>query len=208
MAYPALAFLLTLCLAACDGGGNPAREPRQAQQDSAWEIGPVIDGKNYSLGLPLRPTTFADGWGFAISPTAEPHYITKRATLAGKTVMRMRYRVEGDGTIYGKGCALSSPSAVTLYFQKANDDWRTDGNRWWATFASVPLSRAGEYSIEAPLDGAWTSVYKLTADAPEFAVAKRNADRVGFTFANCEGYGHGARATAPMQFIVTSFEVR
>ena len=37
---------------------------------------------------------------------------------------------------------------------------------------------------------------------------KAHADRVGFTFANCEGFGHGARATAPVRFVVTRFQVR
>ncbi len=31
-----------------------------------------------------------------------------------------------------------------------------------------------------------------------FAAAKANADRVGFTFGNCEGYGQGAQATFPV----------
>src|ERR1700752_724506 len=49
----------------------PAPGPQQppAGQELAafpmgWEIGPVIDGKNYSVGVPLHPTQTPDGWAF------------------------------------------------------------------------------------------------------------------------------------------------
>jgi hypothetical protein len=72
------------------------------------------------------------------------------------------------------------------------------------------LSGPGEYEIAAPLGGLWTSVnVKTVITAPgDFAAAKANADRVGFTFANCEGYGHGAAATGPVRFVVTHFSVQ
>jgi hypothetical protein len=179
----------------------------------AWEIGPVIDGHNYSRGL-SRASQFNDGWGFQIGPQAEPHYVTfKHGSLQGKRQIRMRFRVEGPrgAKVYGAKCARGSSSAVTLYFQRRGDDWATDGGRWWATFASLPLNGPmGETEIVAPLNAQWTSVDRMTAqNSPiEFATAKANADRVGFTFANCEGYGHGARATAPVRFVVTGFQVR
>lgn len=178
----------------------------------AWEIGPTINGRNYSRGL-SRVSQFRNGWGFAIGPNAEPHYVTFRhGSLRGKRQIRMRFRVEGPAgaKIHGAKCPLGSPSAVTLYFQTGNDNWSIDGARWWATFASVPLhGLIGETEIVAPLNAKWTSVSTKTAqNSPnEFAMAKANADRVGFTFANCEGYGHGARATVPVRFVVTQFRV-
>lgn len=226
MISPRLVLATVLLLGACDGDGGggsdsgdrestPARATNPMQA-SAWQIGPVISSRegfrNYSLGLPSRPEQYDDGWGFAISPTAEPHYITFRhGPLTGKSQISMRYRVEAapETVIHGKGCSVTSPSAVTLYFQKAGDDWRTDGDRWWASFAAVPLRGAGEHEIVAPLNARWTSVLSMTAeDSPAaFAAAKRSADRVGFTFANCEGRGHGARATGPVRFVVTDFRV-
>lgn len=177
-----------------------------------WEIGPIIKDRNYSRGL-FRPSEFKDGWGFVISPTREPHYVTFRhGSLTGKKLIKMRFRVEGPkgAIIHGAKCPTRSRSAVTLYFQSRGDNWRSDGARWWASFAKVKLrGPMAETEIVAPLDARWTSVYSQNAqkNPREFAAAKRHADRVGFTFANCEGYGHGARATAPVRFVVTSFQV-
>lgn len=179
---------------------------------SAWEIGPIRNGRSYSHG-PIRPLALGGALGVPIGAGAEPHYVTFRhGSLQGKTQIRMRFRVEGPPgvTIYGAKCPVASPSAVTLYFQHGADNWRTDGGRWWATFASVSLTGPmGETEIVAPLDANWTSVMRMSArtNPGEFAAAKINADRVGFTFANCEGFGHGARATAPVRFVVTSFQV-
>lgn len=179
---------------------------------SAWEIGPVINHRNYSPGL-SRPSPSRDGWGFAIGPQAEPHYVTfDHGSLLGRKQIRMRFRVEGPdrAVIHGAKCPTGSPSAVTLYFQREGDNWASDGGRWWATFASTPLAGpTGETEIVAPLDANWTSVSTMTAanDPDAFADAKLNAGRIGFTFANCEGIGHGARSTLPVKFVVTRFEV-
>ena len=180
---------------------------------SAWEVGPVINGRNYSRG-PLRPSPSGAGLTVAIGPQAEPHYVTFRhGSLRGKRQIRLRFRVEGPrgAIIYGAKCSTGSPSGVTLFFQREDDDWTTDGGRWWATFATVSLNGPmGETEIVAPLDGRWTSVVAMTAaNSPnEFAAAKAYAGRVGFTFANCQGFGHGARATMPVRFVVTRFQVQ
>ena len=177
-----------------------------------WEIGPIINGRNYSRGL-FRPSPFGAGFSFPISSTAQPHYVTFRhGSLRGKTQIRMRFRVDGPrgAIIHGAKCPTGSPSAVTLYFERGDDDWVSDGGRWWATFASVQIDGPkAETEIVAPLNANWTSVLKMTASTSpqEFATAKSRASWVGFTFANCEGFGHGARATMPVRFVVTSFKV-
>lgn len=182
-------------------------------QSGRWEIGPVIEGRNYSVGMPSSLPRNGGAVRFAISPTAQPHYITFRhGSLGGKSRIRMRFRIEGPtfAKIHGAKCPVNSPATVTIYFQRDGDNWRTDGQRWWATFSTVQLKvPMGQTEIVAPLNARWTSVSQMTAqNSPGvFAQAKAKADRVGFTFGNCEGYGHGARATAPVRFIVTSFEV-
>lgn len=201
------AFAASMALTA--GADAKAGAPIPA---GAWEIGPVVNQRNYSLG-PTRPARFERGWGFTIGPRTEPHYVTfSHGSLRGKTQIRMRFRVEGrsGAIIHGATCPTRSPSAVTLYFQRKGDDWASDGGRWWASFASVRLrGPMAETQIVAPLDARWTSVLRMNAkNSPgEFAAAKADADRVGFTFANCRGFGHGARATVPVRFVVTSFEV-
>lgn len=196
---PRSLVIIALLLAGCDGGGNSKSSPRA----DTWQIGPIINGKNYS---PNCPASFTDT--FTINP-CEPHYVTRPASLIGKTEIRLRYRVEADAGTVIHGAKCASPSAVTAYFQMKDDGWARDGMRWWASFASGPLT-VGEHEIVAPLNGKWTSVLTMTAEANpnEFGVAKSKADKVGFTFANCEGLGHGAWATGPVRFVVTHFEVR
>lgn len=210
---------MTMALAACgggdDGGPRPIPTPLPTDQLVTWDLRTITPDRpgGYAVNMPAHPTVAPDGsWWFEFGPDREPHYVTTTSgPLTAKAAIRVRFRAEAaPGTvIYGKGCAITSPGTVTAYFQRAGDDWNTDGWRWWATFATVTLAGPGEHQIVAPLDGPWTSVIaKTAASAPgDFAEAKRRTGRVGFTFGNCEGYGHGVRATAPVRFVVTSFEV-
>ena len=207
-------YKLLICVGAASllATSNGAASPAHQAPVRAWEIGPVIGGRNYSRG-PTRPSSSAAGLSVAIGPDAEPHYVSFRhGSLQGKRRIRMRFRVEGPSgaIIYGAKCPTGTPSGVTLFFQRGDDDWASDGGRWWATFATVSLNGPmGETEIVAPLDGKWTSVVAMTAaNSPnEFAAAKAYAGRVGFTFGNCQGFGHGARATMPVRFVVTRFQV-
>lgn len=214
-----LGLLLPLALLiACDGD-DKSRQPTQTAglpgnlNASAWTIGPIVYGKNKSVGTPLHPSVEPDGFSVPIGTDQEPHYVTfNHGSLRGKIIIRMVYRVEADdGTIiYGKGCDVTSPSGITLYFQRAKDDWSTDGDRWWATFATKPMSGGSDSTeILASLDGAWTSVMTETAATAQshFIRAKDEAKDIGFTIGNCEGFGHGARATAPAKIVVTKFDV-
>jgi hypothetical protein len=209
---------LVITLNACDpGSSNDAKGPSPSvdlMQPASWEIGPVIDGKNSSLGLPLRPDALENGWGFALTPTTEPHYVTAHyGSLAGKSQIKMVYdlQIDGQDHVYPR-CCVNEQGVITLYFQRKGDDWNTEGSRWWATFASVPLE-PGVHEIVAPLDGRWTSVMTMNAvdSYGVFARAKNEADRIGFTFgggsSNDSGYGHGVRSTGPAVFTVRSFTV-
>jgi len=180
---------------------------------SNWEIGPIVDGRNYSRGMPLNPTQTPDGWAFDFPlDTGTVGYVTLRhGSLANKAHILMRYRIEMDpGVVIHPLCCAQLPSiGPTLYFQQQGDDWQTDGKRWWATFARVTPIEAGEFEVDIPLNGAWTSVQTMTAasNPQQFANAKANADRIGFTFGGGDGYGHGVYATGRARFVLTSFKV-
>jgi len=183
---------------------------------SNWEIGPIINGQNYSSGIPTTPTQNTapqQGWGFdfPLYP-GSVHYVTFRyGSLAGKTHIVMHYRIDADTSIGIH--PITQPDAPsmgpTIYFQEKGDDWNTDGMRWWATFATPLPIVPGEYTIDVPLDGKWTSVVSMTAatNPTDFSRAKQNADRVGFTFGGGTGYGHGVYADGNARFVLESFNV-
>jgi hypothetical protein len=179
-----------------------------------WEIGPIIDGKNYSIGMPLRPTQTADGWSFdfPLSP-GSVHYVTYRfGSLAGKTHIKMKYRIEMDSGVQLRPvCCAQLPSVgPTLYFQRKGDDWGTENYRWWDTPDATYPMKAGEFEIDIPLDTRWTSVQPgvTAANSPQdFAAAIQNAERVGFTFGGGDGYGHGVYADGFARFVLLSFTV-
>jgi len=180
---------------------------------SNWEIGPIINGANYSAGLPVRPTQTPDGWSFDF-PLGGGHvnYVTYRyGSLAGKTHIVIRYRIDAapDVHFYPTCCAQLPPIGPTIYFQRAADDWQADGGRWWATFARVTPIQPGEFEVDVPLNGSWTSVSSMTAElnTSEFSNAKQTADRVGFTFGGGDGYGHGVYADGTARFTLLSFKV-
>lgn len=173
-----------------------------------WEIGPVIGGANRSRGLPPHPVAGPEGWYFDFG---EPHYVTRReGPLTGKRRIRARFRVEGDGKLFGAGG--QGPTAVTLYFAHRQNDWNSDGARWWATFAPhYLLNVPDEFTIDVSLDAeaGWTSVIALNSKTAPlgFNACKDAAERVGFTFANHDGWGHGARAEGNVRFHCLEFTV-
>jgi hypothetical protein len=178
-----------------------------------WEIGPIIDGKNYSHNVPLHPTPEAMfGWHIDFPQSDGVHYVTRHfGSLSGKTKITMHYRIEmDDGVKIVPSTAPKLPSiGPVLYFQREHDNWASDGWRWWATFnAPIPIV-AGEFELSVPLDGAWTSVEtKTSANSPgDFFDAKQYADRIGFTLGGGTGYGHGVYATGPARIVVTEFKV-
>jgi hypothetical protein len=211
---------VAVSLASCGGGGGggpvsipaPLATPASLMTASDWQIGPVINGKNYSHNVSLHRTADADGWHIDLPQSDGVHYVTRHfGSLAGKTRITIRYRVEiADGA---KIVPSSSPGGTAvgpvLYFQRNNDDWNTDSYRWWATFnAPVPIV-PGTFEMSATLNDNWASVMGKTAaqDPTGFADAKQNADQVGFTLGGGTGYGHGVYAVGQARIVVTDFRI-
>lgn len=211
------ALSLALAMAAASGAG-PATTFAGAATPAAssWAIGPIIRGRNYSVGMPLRPTPRRGG-GFQIDLPRAPgsaHYVTfPHGSLAGKSRIVMRYRVEA-----GPGVRIAPPSSpqgdglITLYFQRAGDNWsgrrQYETFRWYGTFATQTI-RPGEHVMVAPLSGNWTAVETSSArsNPRAFADALANAGEVGFVLGGGDGYGHGVFATGPARIVVTDFRV-
>lgn len=202
---------------AVSGPAVLARSPAAAGIASAWEIGPVIRGRNYSQGVPLRPSPAAKGaWSIEL-PRApgSVHYVTfPHGSLAGKKRIVMRYRIDlARGAEIRPITGPALPSILTLYFQRGGDSWSGRGAfetyRWYATFASHSPIVAGEHTLVAPLDANWTAVGSSSArsNARGFNAAIAGADRVGFVLGGCDGYGHGVFATGAARLTVLDFRV-
>lgn len=191
--------------------------PRNHAVASDWTIGPIIRGRNYSRGMPLRPSPRAAG-GWQVDLPQAPrsiHYVTFRhGPLASKSRIVMRYRIEADpGVKIVPRTAPASPSMITLYIQRRGDDWSARGPyeayRWFANFATQSPVTPGDHVLIAPLAGNWSAVQSSTArtNPAAFRAALTDADEVGFVLGGGDGLGHGVSATGRVRLIVSSFRI-
>lgn len=229
----ALKLVALIALGGCGGGGKaiPAPVAVQPQPTSvpdpptpqptpvapvAWEAGPIIDGKNYSVGVPASLTAGIDG-PYSDIPLAPGHldYITYRyGPLTGRTTFTLKYRVDADPfvKIIPKG-APELTSAITLYFQRRRDNWSADGRyqyyRWYASPATVRPIVPGTFELSYRLDQLWTSVLagSSSTNPNDFKAAIDDADRIGFVLGGGDGLGHGVYATGNARITILSFTV-
>jgi hypothetical protein len=218
MAFRIAALAALVLLADCgDKASASADSAAGASNPAAWTVGPIIRGRNYSKGVALHPFPRRGG-GWQIELPQAPgsvHYVTFRhGPLSGKRRIVMRYRIEADpGVRFVAASDGKSAAMITLYFQRAGDNWsgrgRFESYRWYATFATQTPLAPGDHLMAAPLDGRWTAVETTTAPSnpAAFRAAIAAADQVGFVLGGGDGYGHGIFATGPARLIVTDFRV-
>ena len=219
MVFARAATLLGLALLLAFPAAAKRSAPVDPMDPAAWEIGPVIGARNYSVGMPLTPSAHPDGWYFDFpqpdKAAGHVHYVTFRhGPLTGKSRIVLRYRIEAEPGV--QIYPTNYPgwlSSLVLYFQRRGDDWTGSGKfetyRWWSTFrAHMPLT-PGEHELSVGLDENWTAVRTSSAQSnpKAFRDAIRDADRVGFTFGGGDGWGHGVYATGPARFVLTAFEI-
>lgn len=214
MRNPAIASLAALALL------TSAASPATAQDGAAWEIGPIIRGKNYSQGMPLRPQPTRTGWQFDFpvgsAAAGHVHYVTHRpGPIAPGSRIVVRYRVDArPGTRFVPQESPELAGTVSLYFQRRGDSWSAKGRyehfRWYAPAATVRQIAPGEQEISVRLDDPnWISVLGRTAGANPGALedALADIDRIGLVFGSPAARGHGVYATAPARFTLLSFRI-
>jgi hypothetical protein len=205
------AIVLTSVLAL---GSSSTKPP--PNQSGAWNIGPVINGRNYSPGMPPSSPdgalTFPVGYPNSDHAViSSVHYVTRPLGLIGKTRVRMTFEIIGSGPFKSTELPDQLPPYVVLYFQRDGDNWSGTGAfesyRWWSN-DFVTLA-PGVHTLEVPLTrDAWVSVTTNQASPQDFAAAMANASAVGFTFGGAGGKGHGAYSETPgCQFILHRYEV-
>ena len=210
-----------LALGLIAAASSPAAAPRAVARNnvtaSAWTIGPIIDGRQYSRGMPLHPIPHAGGgWHIDVPPPpGSVNYVTFRpGSLSGKRRIVMRYRVElAPGARIMPRKSPDAPTMLTVYVQRRGDDWSAQGPyeayRWFASFAMHTPITAGDHVMIAPFDGNWSAVQSSTARSQPaaFRAALANADEVGFVLGGGDGLGHGVNAIGRARLIVTSFRI-
>ena len=209
-----------IAIAIAAGIASPTSTGAAAQPANMWEIGPLVRGRNLSVGMPPTPAPARRGWFFDFPSPDERaghvHYVTTAARpLLGRSRIILRYRIDTPrGVRLAPRESPGAPATLSLYFQRRGDNWSARGRfehyRWYATHANrVPLS-PGEHQVSLSFDGRnWKSLAAATGDkAPaEFRDALENAERIGFVFGGGLSAGHGVYATGPARFTLLEFRV-
>jgi len=181
----------------------------------AWEIGPVIRGKNYSKGMPgsLQDGPQGPYFEFPRQGQGEVHYVSLPVrSLEGARQITVRYRIDAVRGARLMAADGSAQGTFGLAFQRAGDNWSAKGRyeayRWYSPEA--PVMTPGTHTFTARLDDPrWVGVLSSTAGSNPgaFADAKADAQTVSMTFGGGSGRGHGVYATAPARFTLLDFSI-
>jgi hypothetical protein len=205
-----LLAIMLLLLTACSSGGGHSAPPPPPQTQSAWSIGPIIRGQNYSVGMPASPTPIGAGWLIQFPMGANTHvdYVQwhRVPSLVGVKQVVMRYEVTGSGFV---AHGATTPATVGLCFQRRGDDWSGVGAmqsyRWYSR--QLPELKAGSYVLTVPLDlQNLGDVYGKSDNAAALAATLADLDNLAVVFGNTSGAGHGVYTTAPATFKMAPLE--
>lgn len=184
----------------------------------AWEIGPMVRGENYSIGMPAHPRPGPKGSLIVDFPVEGAGQVdaltTSLGPLAGARQVTLRYRVDAaPGTRFIPDEAHNETATVSLYFQRTGDNWSARGRfasyRWYAPSQAVVPLAPGVHKITVQFSDNWTNVYGKPKDAvgAEFADAMKNTDRIGLAFGSLSMRSHGVYATGPARFTLLGMDI-
>lgn len=204
----ALAAALTLPI------GIAAAQPAAGE----WQIGPIIRGKNYSVGLPRTLEPGPQGPGFAFPypnrGAGHVHAVTVPVgSLEGARRITLTYRIDAAPGVRFMGQENGGPGWLSLYFQQRGDNWSAKGPyetyRWYAPNDRISTLRPGTHTVSIDLDDDWNAVvgWKRSTNPAGFERALANAGNVGFVFGSSSGLGHGVYATGPARFTLLNFRI-
>jgi hypothetical protein len=195
----ALAFLL-----ACSASANHNDVPPATE----WQIGPVINGRSSSPGMPQKT---GDTFDIPACRKGEVHYVTKKIKGRLTGSMTLTYTIEASPDAVFVAADGGTPGRIALHFQRKGDDWSARGKyagyRWYSL--NRPLIAPGTHTISIPLDLAhWGAVLASGRTQALFDAAKAKPHRLGFTFGGTGNAGHGVcLSSGTARFTVKSFSV-
>lgn len=193
----AVVVIAGVALAASKKKRNPAPPPAPTGM-ADWRIGPTVNGLNYSVGMPIRPTKTDDGVRIDFPDKfGHVNYMQLFDPPPLGDTLTLRYRFEG-GPVYGAE-APNEPATVSCMIQRRGDDWRSVGFRFWSQM--IPLTN-GEREVVIPLTPEHWGDMLGAMDARDFSTTIRNPDNIGVTFGSPSAPTHGAFGTG--QFTLLS----
>jgi hypothetical protein len=184
----------------------------------AWEIGPSIRGRNYSVGMPAQPVA-ARGGGVAFDFPVEGRgqidaMITDVGPLAGARQITMRYRIDAArGTRFVADESPDQPATVSLYFQRRGDNWSARGRyasyRWYVPARAVVPLEPGVHTVTVGFDEPWGNVYGVenSQDPAGYRAALEDTARLGVAFGSSGLRSHGVYATGPARFTLLALDI-
>ncbi len=184
----------------------------------AWEIGPMVRGQNYSVGMPAHPKAGPNGSLAIDLPLAGAGQVdaltVEVGPLNGVRQITMHYRIDAaPGTRFVADEMPSEPATVSLYFQRAGDDWsgrgRYEAYRWYSPQQGVVPLTPGEHTVRVRLDEVWINVNGRPNDSEGagFAAALADTARIGVAFGSSSRRSHGVYATGPARFTLLSLDL-
>ncbi|WP_271078553.1 hypothetical protein [Aurantiacibacter sp. MUD61] len=184
-----------------------------------WEIGPVIRGRNYSVGMPPHPAVTGDGWYFDFPGPrrrdGHVHYITRQSgPLDRARGIRIRFRIDArGGARFVPQEHPNLPAMLSLYLQENEDDWsgrgRGEFSRWYSPTDALIELTPGVHEATVMFDENWISVMgsNRNRNPREFSDMLARVGTVGMTFGSVRARGHGVYATAPARFELLDFDI-
>ncbi|KLI63044.1 hypothetical protein [Aurantiacibacter marinus] len=197
----------------------PLSAAQRRAEATAWEIGPIIRRRNYSVGMPLHPQIDGQGWNFDFPGPRQRdghvHYVTRATgSLRDARGIRLRYRVDAQRQArFVPQENPDLPGAISLYIQRAGDDWLARGDgafaRWYSPNSRLQEITPGEHELTVMFDENWISVMGSNRERHprEFVETLVRAGRIGLTFGSRQSRGHGVYSTAPARFTLLEFAV-
>jgi len=196
-----LADLIAIPTAALPAAGNAVPPAR------AWEIGPWVHGRNYSVGMPASPSPAAGGGAMFQFPVAGRGQIdamtTPVSSLQGARRITLRYRIDAAGrTRFVPEEAPEEVATVSVCFQRSGDDWSARGRyesyRWYVLARAVVPLAPGVRSVTIGFDEPWVNVhFSSNSQDPEgYSAALANASRIGVAFGSAGLRSYGVYAPA------------
>jgi hypothetical protein len=158
---------------------------------------------------------------FPDSPGSVHYLVTSYSSATRPQSISMTFHMETGGPVVFHGNLSPdndciAPARVRLYFQKTDDDWVSDGNRWWSNPVSAELDTSGasDVTLSVPLTpDKWSTVSGEFGNQDEttqawFFHALDKVGKVGMTFGGGCFFGHGVNISGgSARFVLTDFNI-